>query len=73
MSDRLITLTHDELRAAAAVLDAHKAAGTTTIGALAWAIRAVNVARTPAPAADCTDCQRHDGTCPGHLPRAVRQ
>ncbi|AYR01118.1 hypothetical protein SEA_LEMOND_53 [Mycobacterium phage LeMond] len=64
----LITLTHDELRIAAAVLDAQRAEGTTTVGAMAHAIRAVNVSRTPARAADCADCRLGDATCPGHLP-----
>ncbi|QAU06471.1 hypothetical protein SEA_KISI_53 [Mycobacterium phage KiSi] len=64
----LITLTHDELRLAVSVLDAHLGEGTTSIASLAHAIRAVNVSRTPAPAPDCVDCQRPDATCPGHLP-----
>ncbi|QFG11472.1 hypothetical protein I5G87_gp48 [Mycobacterium phage Ekdilam] len=71
---RLITLDHDELRAAAEAFDAYKAEGVTTLSAVARAMRTVNIMRTPAPAADCIDCQRGDNTCPGHLParQAVR-
>ncbi|QTF82048.1 hypothetical protein SEA_FEFFERHEAD_49 [Mycobacterium phage Fefferhead] len=70
-----ITLSHDELQAAAKVLDTYRAEGLTSHGALAAVVRAVNVMRTPAPAADCADCQRRDNTCPGHLParQAVSQ
>ncbi|QJD50352.1 hypothetical protein I5H01_gp055 [Mycobacterium phage MarkPhew] len=64
----LVTLTRDELLAAATVLDANLAAGMTSVAAVAHAMRAVNVMRTPATAADCVDCQRPDATCPGHLP-----
>ncbi|ASR85253.1 hypothetical protein I5H06_gp51 [Mycobacterium phage SirPhilip] len=67
-TSRLITLNPDELIAAAAAFDALKAEGTTTVAAMAQAVRAVNVMRTPAPAADCADCERSDSTCPGHLP-----
>ncbi len=67
----LITLTADELRAAAATFDALRGEGVGTVGAMARAVRAVNVMRTPGPAPDCVDCQRRDGTCPGHLPRKV--
>ncbi|QJD50453.1 hypothetical protein SEA_CHRIS_51 [Mycobacterium phage Chris] len=64
----LVTLTHDELRKAATVLDANLAEGMTSVASLAHAMRAVNVMRTPAANPDCADCRRFDGTCPGHLP-----
>ncbi|QFG09437.1 hypothetical protein I5H08_gp050 [Mycobacterium phage Yuna] len=63
-----ITLSHDELRAAAAVLDTYRAEGLTSLGAVAAAVSAVNTMRTPGRTADCADCQRDDATCPGHLP-----
>ncbi|QAX95590.1 hypothetical protein I5H03_gp056 [Mycobacterium phage Nibb] len=64
----LVTLNRDELLAAATVLDANLDAGMTSIAAVAHAIRAVNVMRTPAAVRDCVDCQRPDAACPGHLP-----
>ncbi|ALF01423.1 hypothetical protein SEA_LILPHARAOH_44 [Mycobacterium phage LilPharaoh] len=62
-----MTLTHDELRAAAAVLDGYRAAGMTSLGAMVAAVNAINALREPARAADCADCQRPDRTCPGHV------
>ncbi|QBP31633.1 hypothetical protein SEA_NIKLAS_51 [Mycobacterium Phage Niklas] len=62
-----MTLTHDEMRAAAAVFDAYRAEGLTSLGAVAAAVNAVNALRTPVPAADCADCKRRDATCPGHV------
>ncbi|ASR87219.1 hypothetical protein SEA_LASTHOPE_51 [Mycobacterium phage LastHope] len=62
----MITLTHDEMRIAAAVLDTYRAEGLTSLGAVAAVVNAVNRMRTPGRSADCADCQRPDATCPGH-------
>ncbi|ADL71394.1 hypothetical protein CRIMD_48 [Mycobacterium phage CrimD] len=63
----VITLSHEEMKAAAAVLDTYRAEGLTSLGAVAAAVNAVNKLRTPGRSADCTDCQRCDATCPGHV------
>ncbi|QWY80873.1 hypothetical protein SEA_BAGHAKAMALA_47 [Mycobacterium phage BaghaKamala] len=63
----MITLNHDEMQAAARAIDANQAEGVTTLGALAAAVAAVNKLRAPGRSADCTDCQRCDATCPGHV------
>ncbi|WNM74137.1 hypothetical protein SEA_NERGAL_46 [Mycobacterium Phage Nergal] len=65
---QLVTLNADELRQAATVFETYLAEGVTTVAAMAHAIRAVNVMRSPARADDCVDCQRPDRACPGHLP-----
>ncbi|QFG14094.1 hypothetical protein I5G97_gp060 [Mycobacterium phage Curiosium] len=41
----MITLTHDEMRAAAAVLDTYRASGLTSLGAVVAAMNAVNKLR----------------------------
>ncbi|UVD40906.1 hypothetical protein [Mycobacterium phage Kashi_VT1] len=43
----VITLSHEELKAAAAVLDTYRAEGLTSLGAMAAAINAVNKLRSP--------------------------
>lgn len=63
----MITLSHEEMRIAAAVLDTYRAEGLTSLGAMAAAVNAVNRLRSPGRSADCTDCQRCDATCPGHV------
>ncbi|QFG09238.1 hypothetical protein SEA_EFRA2_51 [Mycobacterium phage Efra2] len=63
----MITLNHDEMRAAAAMLDTYRAEGLTSLGAMAAAVNAVNKLRTPGRSADCADCKRTDATCPGHV------
>ncbi|AIW03035.1 hypothetical protein SEA_STINSON_49 [Mycobacterium phage Stinson] len=63
----MITLSHEEMRIAAAVLDTYRAEGLTSLGAMAAAVNAVNRMRTPGRTADCADCQRCDATCPGHV------
>ncbi|AHB79583.1 hypothetical protein PBI_VALIDUS_53 [Mycobacterium phage Validus] len=68
----VITLSHDEMRAAAAVFDAYRAEGLTSLGAVAAAVNAVNTMREPAAAPDCVDCQRRDATCPGHVSAVSR-
>ncbi|QXO13976.1 hypothetical protein SEA_ILLUMINE_51 [Mycobacterium phage Illumine] len=56
----MITLSHEEMRIAAAVLDTYRAEGLTSLGAMAAAVNAVNRMRTPGRTADCA-------TCPGHV------
>lgn len=50
----MITLSHDEMRAAAAVIDTYRTLGLTSLGALAAAVTVVNTMRAP--------------TAPSHFP-----